>query len=155
MSRKKNPYARPVWGDRFNEPAVKELRADLPNGSVEIFDSMRQIMQDLDGIHEVCVWRGDAWRWTIEYRTEPSAPPLAILIPRPDDLQLAIPFEDGEVDQLSTDQLKKTVLEGLELAQDPFDTNWGLWSLQFPGMTDQLGGLVQERLSRRRNGRAG
>lgn len=155
MSSKKNPYARPAWGDRFKEPQVKELRAELPNGSAEIFDSMRSVLLEIEGIREFCVWHGDSWRWTIEFRTKKTAPPLAVLIPSPEDLQLAIPFEDGELDHLSTDQLKKTVLEGLELAQEHFDTNWGIWSLQYISMTEQLGGLLQERLSRRRNGHAG
>lgn len=138
-------YERIAWEDRFNRPSVSGLRAGLV-GSIKIFDQLRRHLLSLDGVSESFAWHGDCWRWTIEYHTEHSPEPLAVIVPSPDDLQLAVPLERDFVRNLSTRRMKRSVKEGIGLAQDPFDTHWGIWSVS-DTLIDDLGDLVELKLT--------
>jgi len=36
--------------------------------------------------------------------------------------------------------------DGLELAQDPFDTRWGVWSIQAEGLLHDVVDLIERKL---------
>ena len=139
-------YERAAWEDRFNRPTVDELRTALSPEASKLFNQLRSHLLAVDGVTEGFTWQGDCWRWTIEYYTEHSEEPLALLVPSPTDLQLAVPLEREFVRSLSMRRMKRSVREGIGLAQDPFDTRWGVWSVNSAGLLDDLVDLVELKL---------
>ena len=135
-------YTRPVWEDRFNRPALGELRGGLDATATKLFNTVHRHLTSLDGVGTSFAWHGESWRWTIEYRTRGAEDPLAVMVPSPENLQLAIPLKRDLARTISTRRMKRAVRDGLELAQDPFDTHWGVWSLQ-PGLIEDIVDLVE------------
>ena len=139
-------YERKSWEDRFNRPTVAGLRIGLDGDCARLFDLIRRHLLSLEGVTEEFAWHGDCWRWTIEYRLKRNQDPLAILIPSPSDLQLAISLEREFVKSLTSRRMKRSVRDGVDLAQDPFDTRWGLWSIQAGGLLEDLVDLIDLKL---------
>ncbi len=142
-----------AWKDRFERPTSARLREALPAPAAGLFDQIRKRILALDGIEESYAWHGECWRWTVEFRTGRRGDPLAILIPSPDDLQLAIPLEREFTHTLPIRRMRRAVRDGLELAGDPFDTHWGVWSIQSPSLLADLTDLLSMKL-RHANGAA-
>lgn len=142
----KNTYGRPPWEDRFNRPTVQQLRNGLPAVDRSLFDGIRKRLLDLDEVTERFAWHGDSWKWTIELHTKHSDDPLAVIIPSPADLQLAIPLDASFTNSLPVKRMKRGIRDGLELAQEPFDTRWGIWSVHAKNLLDDLRHLVELKL---------
>src|SRR5262245_29519648 len=140
-------YVRPSWLDRFQKPTARQLREAMPNAARHVFDAARKRLLDLDNVQEDLTWFGDCWYWSFEYRTRLSKEPLAVLIPSPHDLQLALPLDREFTSSLPIKRMKRAVRDGLELAQEPFDTRWGIWSLTGNGLLDDLQDLIELKLS--------
>ena len=139
-------YDRVAWEARFNEPTADQLRAGLPPAAARLMDRVRRSLNQLDGVVEGLRWYGECWRWSIEYRTDHSAEPLALLIPSPHDLRLAVPLTCEFLRALPTSRLPRTVRDGLELARESFDSRWGLWSLDSAVIIDNLVDLIESKL---------
>ncbi|UCD75686.1 MAG: hypothetical protein JSV91_01980 [Phycisphaerales bacterium] len=139
-------YHRLPWKDRFNQPTVNVLRKSLPAEAVETLDNLRKRLLSLDGVEEVMAWYGHCWHWTLTYRTTHAKDPLAVVIPSPDDLQLAVPVDPDFAKSLPLKRMKRAVREGLDLAREPFNTRWASWSLQAPKLIDDLMDLVDLKL---------
>ncbi|MHC4992610.1 MAG: hypothetical protein ACYTGC_16690 [Planctomycetota bacterium] len=140
---KKKPYGRPAWQDRFNTPAARDLRLQIPTAERAAFDRIRRSLNDLEGVRETCAWYGDGWNWTLEYRTKHSDEPLAVLVPAPSDIQLAVPMDREFCETLPLKRMKRAVRDGLVLATEPFDTRWAIWSVQAPNVLEDLQELVE------------
>jgi len=108
---------------------------------------MRSHLCDLDGVRETVAWHGLCWRWTIEYRINADTDPLAVLIPSPEDLQLAMPLDASFITTLPLRRMKRAVRDGLDLAREPFDTRWGVWSVQQDSVAEDLGDLATRRFN--------
>ena len=139
-------YDRLAWQDRFNEPTPDDLRRGLPVPSGRTFDRVRRHLRKIEGVLEDVGWYGPSWCWAVEYRLSARATPFAILIASPFDLQLAMPLEEAFIMSLPLKRMKRAIRDGLDLAQDPFDTNWGVWSLAPDGLIDDLKDLVDRRI---------
>ena len=139
-------YDRLAWEARFNEPTPDQLRAGLPPAAARLMDRVQRSLTRLDGVAQGLRWYGECWRWSIEYRTDHSAEPLALLIPSPADLRLAVPLTREFLQALPTSRLPRTVRDGLELARESFDSRWGLWSLDSPVILDNLVDLIESKL---------
>ena len=139
-------YERTAWEDRFNRPRPEALRAGLAGTSSKLFNRLRRYLLELEGTSEDLAWHGDCWRWTIEYRTKSSEEPLAVLIPSPEDLQIAVPLEPDLARSLAGRRMKRAVRDGVDLAAEPFDTNWAVWSVQSEGLVDDVVDLIELKL---------
>jgi hypothetical protein len=146
MSKSRPPYVRIPWEDRFNRPSLKHLRDGLPARARPIFDRCRKHLLGLEDVSETMSWRGESWKWTIEYLTKHTTEPLCLLVPSPQDLQLAVPLDREFVNSLSINRMKRAVRDGLELAREPFDTRWAIWSLQAGNLVDDLQVVVVSKL---------
>jgi hypothetical protein len=143
---KPRAYERNAWDDRFNRPTVGALRGALPELARDHFDLIRSNLLAIEGASEDFAWQGDCWRWTIEYRTKHSKQPLAVLVPSPTDLQVAVPMDLEFIRSLPIRRMKRSVRDGIDLAQEPFDTRWGVWSIQSPGLIEDVVDLVEQML---------
>ena len=140
-------YEMTPWQDRFNEPTPKALRQGLPAPLMKVFDQARAKILKLDGITESMQWYGDCYRWSLEYRLDRnSSDPLAVLVPAPFDLQLAVPIEEGFLASLPPRGGRRAVSEGLVVAQEAFDTNWAIWSLTPDGILGDVLRIVERKL---------
>ena len=100
-------------------------------------------------------WYGDGWHWTLSYLLdeqqlmEPSDDwqPLALIIPAPEDVQLAMWLDQDFVESINTRRLKRGVREGLELGCPPFTTQWGIWSIPSPGLMIELASLIKQKIA--------
>ena len=138
-------YTRLPWEDAFKEPTIAALRKPLPAPSAKLFDSARKQLLAIDGIREEFEWYGEGWRWAVSYRRNGDGSPFAVLIPNPEDLQLAVPLDRAFLGSLRLKDLKRTVRDGLELASAPFHTNWGIWSLQSSGLLTDLRKIISRK----------
>jgi hypothetical protein len=135
-------YERIPWVDRFNRPTVEQLRASLPSAEAHLFDDARRRLHALGTMREALVWHGENWRWTIAVHPEGAEHPLAVLIPSPSDLQLAILLDPEFMRTLPLRRMKRIIRDGLELGSAPFDTRWGVWSLSPAGLLDDLQDVI-------------
>lgn len=138
--------SRPVWQDRFTEPTVSTLRKTLPPEATKLFDALRKKLGQIDDASEACTWYGDGWHWTLEYRLAGQDDPLLVIIPNPEDLQIGIPMTKDFLAKLPLGGMKRTIREGLDLAREPFDNHWGVWTVQFPSMVDDLVNLLHRKI---------
>jgi len=135
-----------AWVDRFKTPSVEQLRNDLPKQAAQFFDAMREGLRTFEGVSESFAWQGENWNWTLQYHINDREEPIAVLVPSPTDLQLAMPLDRQFIDTLPWTRLKRSVREGLELAREPYETRWAVWTLQFPNLIDDLLNIVSRRL---------
>lgn len=136
----------PVWTDRFRSPTGDDLRETVRPQSRHHFDVLRRRLLELEGVRESIAWYGDCWHWSIEYRTRLSSQPFAVLIPSPADLQLALPMDEEFTRALPVQRLKRAVRDGLDLAQEPYNSRWGVWSVTGTSMIDDLQDLIEMKL---------
>ncbi|MBG83810.1 MAG: hypothetical protein CMJ40_04600 [Phycisphaerae bacterium] len=143
------------WTDEFNVPTPEALRKELVEESTETFDQLRKLMNGFDGVTEDCRWYGDCWHWSLTYLLdeqpfrEPSDEwdPLALIIPAPEDVQLAISMTPEFASSINTRRLKRGVRDGLELGSPPFTTRWAVWSIPTPGLLPELAGLIKQKIA--------
>ena len=57
-----------------------------------------------------------------------------------------MPLDRQFIESMPAKEIKKSLREGLELAQAPFDTRWGLWSLDNSGILTDFMDLVERKL---------
>ncbi len=134
------------WADRFNVPTVDRLAQSLTGEPATLFRQTRRMLHDVTLTHESVAWRGECWKWTIEFRTAPNEDLFAIVIPSPELVQLAVPMSREFLAGLPMRRLKKAVREGLDLASEPFDTNLAIWAVANGGLVADLKDLLQRRI---------
>jgi hypothetical protein len=145
-------YQKIAWADRFQQPSIDLLRDAIGSKPRHNFDVLRKRLLEIDRITETLAWYGDCWKWSIEYRTrlnKPPGDPLVVLIPCPQDVQMALPLDRDFAQSISIKRMKRAVRDGLELAQEPFDTRWSVWSLGNgggAGLLDDLQDLIELKL---------
>lgn len=135
-----------AWTDRFREPSISDLRRGLEADATDAFDRMRRLLTRRREIRETPAWYGSCWRWVLEYRVPLRSTPIAVLVPSPDDLQLLMPLDADFLATLPTRRMKRSIRDGLELADAPFDTNLAVWSIDPPSLVEDLQDLVRRRL---------
>jgi len=145
QQRKRRP-PRKSWEDRFNLPDIARLRHDLGSPAGSLFEDARAELLAIEDCRESIIWHGLSWKWTLEYRVGRSPIPLAVLIPNPADLQIAVMVQPDFVRQVWSRRMKRALRDGLELAAAPFDTQWGVWSLTSQSLLDEVMDLVREKL---------
>ena len=139
-------YSRDPWRDRFHSPTASDLRATLDADATASFDRVRRDLMKIDGITETTAWYGDGWYWTIEYRLPRRKDPLVVVIPSPEDLQLGMLIDAEFVAELLYRRLRRGIRDGLELACDPYDTRWAIWSMAGgSALLEDLRDLVKRR----------
>ena len=90
MVSNKELYERLPWEDRFTEPSSENLRESLPYQMARLFDACCRELAEIAGFDEEVEWRGECWKWTLTYRlNRRKRTPRAVVIPNPDDLQIA------------------------------------------------------------------
>ncbi len=134
------------WFDAFNEPTPQDLRRPYDADRTKLFDAARTRLSGVGKLTEKMVWFGDGWHWSIGYLTPKQDEPAAIIIPNPEDLQLAMPLNRDFLGDLDLNQVKKSLREGLELAREPFETHWGIWSIDQVSLIDDVIELLEARL---------
>ena len=142
---------RSPWRDEFNVPSVDDLRFDLPVPAAELFDSLREFLESKSGLTEGVRWYGDCWFWTIAYFLEGESTeeddPFMLIVPAPDNLQVAAPLDGEFLDQLNTRRMKRAIRDGLDLATEPYSTKWAVWPVAAKNMLEDLTSLLQQRLN--------
>jgi hypothetical protein len=146
QQQKRRRPPRKAWEDRFNQPGIDRLRRDLRAPEGALFDDARSELAALEDCRETLIWHGLSWKWTLEYRVGRAPHPLAVLIPNPTDLQIAVMVQPDFVRSVWNRRMKRALRDGLELAAAPFDTQWGVWSLTSQSLLDEVMDLVREKL---------
>ncbi len=126
------------WKDQFNQPLPDDLRALVTGDAKKAFDRARSRLHALGELSEDVQWFGDCWYWSLAFMREGSDEPLALLIPSPEDFQMAAPLDHDFLSQLSIRRLKRFVRDGLELAMPPHNTRWAFWSTPTTGAVEDV-----------------
>ena len=135
-------YDQIPWQKRFATPTIKELRAGLRPLDLKLFDRMRKRMGEREDLIEDVEWFAEPWFWTISYRIDGVEEPMAVIVPSPIDLQVAMPIDRDLAEELASRALRRSIQEGLSLVREPFDTRWCVWSLIGSAMVDDVAGLL-------------
>ncbi|MDP6541805.1 MAG: hypothetical protein QF444_00385 [Phycisphaerales bacterium] len=123
-------YAPPSkWTDQFNTPTVDDLRKLVICDAKKAFDKACSKIESLGDFEVKPIWYGECWFWCVGLIPKDEVDPLAIIIPSPEDIQIATQLTHEFIEQLSTRRLKRFVRDGLELAMPPHDTDWAFWSI--------------------------
>ena len=142
---------RSPWQDEFNIPTLDDLRIDLPLPSAELFDTTRSFLLSNENILEEMRWYGDCWFWTISYYLKSENTdddlPIAGIIPAPDNLQVAAPLDREFLEQLNPRRMKRAVRDGIDLAAEPYSTQWAVWPVNAKNLLEDLISLLKQRLS--------
>ena len=146
---RKEPQAhyRIPWEDRFNRPSQGELREPLPATSARLFDTAREELGEIFGDRMRVDWLGSCWKWTLGFGKGRSREPLAVMIPNPDDLQIAMRVKADFIREVWPRRMKRAVRDGLGLAADPFDTHWGVWTITSKPMLEEVLRLVRDNVA--------
>jgi len=146
MTDKRSP-----WQDEFNTPSIDDLRMDLPVPAAELFDATRDFLLEHGGLVEGRRWFGDCWFWTVAYFLEhedaDEDEPVAIIVPAPDNLQVAAPLDQEFPDLLNTRRMKRAIRDGLDLATEPYSTHWAVWPVAAKNMLEDVTSLLGQRLN--------
>jgi hypothetical protein len=143
----KQTFGRSAWVDRFNKPTAEQLRSGLrTETAVGLFDALRTKFKQFPGVAEDTRWFGDCWFWSVAYQSSLTEEPLAVIVPAPDDLQVAMPLERDLANKLASTRMKRLVRDGFELAAEPFHTQWGVWSITYPSLVDDVLQIVKQRI---------
>ncbi|MDP6602256.1 MAG: hypothetical protein QGH76_08170 [Phycisphaerales bacterium] len=126
------------WQDEYNTPALDQLRSPIKGDPKKAFDRMRSKAESLGPMTEDLKWFGHCWYWSITLTPDDQDEALAIIIPSPEDLQVASQFTHEFLEQLPTRRLKRFVRDGLELAMPPHDTTWAFWSIPTVTAVDDI-----------------
>lgn len=123
-------YAPPSkWTDEFNTPTVSDLRKLVVCDAKKAFDKSCSKIEALGEFDVKTAWFGECWFWSVVFIPKGTDEQFAIIIPSPEDIQIATPLTHAFIDQLSTRRLKRFVRDGLELAMPPHHTEWAFWSI--------------------------
>lgn len=147
MVRARQQYERLPWADRFNRPTDRMLRAPLPSPHASLLEQARERLSDIPGLEERIAWQGACWRWTFAYHAPDLGRVAAIIIPNPSDLQVAVPVQQAFVRSVLVRRLRRALREGLELAAEPFDTEWGMWSITSETLLHEVAALAREQVA--------
>jgi len=134
------------WTNRFTTPSSSDLLSVLPADAAACYTKFRDLLLDLDGVSSMVAWYSEPWRWTECFVRKSDDEPLGILVPNPEDLQFAMPLDRAVADALAEQRLKRTILDGLEMSRDPFDTRWSVWSVTSTSIVDDLHTLVRQKI---------
>ncbi|MFO0874888.1 MAG: hypothetical protein U0575_13080 [Phycisphaerales bacterium] len=104
------------------------------------------MLHEVGLVVESVAWHGESWKWTVEFRPFAGGLCSAMLVPAPDNAQLAIPVTREFIQALPMKRLKKAIREGLELASEPFDTHLAVWPLVGGPIISDLHDLLQRRV---------
>lgn len=146
MVRAQRQYDRLAWSDRFNRPTEQMLRAPLPSPDASLLAHARARFGAIPLMEERITWQGVCWRWTFAYYAVDLGRLAAVIIPNPSDLQVAMPIDPLFLRAVMGRRMRRSVREGLELAAEPFDTKWGLWSIASRAMLDEIASLGREQM---------
>lgn len=138
---------RSPWTDRFTTPAPKDLRAGLTSAHAGLFDRLVKGLEAIEGLEETPLWYAEPWFWTLAWQTPLDAErPLAVIVPRPEDLQVAMPMDAALADRLAGGKIRKSIAEGIDMVREPYDSTWAVWSLTTTGEVDDVLGLCRKKL---------
>lgn len=132
MSAAKNPPTPlPPWEDRWNEPTIDALVAQLNEQQRRVFGMLLDMFDSFEGIEQQLVWHGDAWKWTIQYNLPEHNPDaedvLAYLVPDPEGMVLCYPLPQETIDRLPLRRLNRFVREGIRAAKRAVHQHWCLF----------------------------
>ena len=135
------------WKDEYNTPTLKELRSGIQDEEMRnAFDLLRTKLLEIEEIEEHLEWKGDCWHWSFVYTLPSLKDPLALVICAPEDVQISMPLERHIAEAIPTRRMKRAIRDGLELAQEPFDTNWAVWSVTTKSSVPDIFQVVKHRI---------
>jgi len=147
MVRRNNAFQRSPWEDRFERPTLTMLRGGLARPEASLFDrACTELARLFDRSGEIR-WNGECWKWTVVFDRgrRGDAGPLAVVIPNPAELQVAATFAPEFLRQVQRLRLRRAVRDGLELAADPFDSDWCVWPISARTVLDEVLGLIRRK----------
>jgi len=138
MVRRNLNIERAAWNDRFRAPSVNELRAALKRDAAGLFERACRGLRELQDAAEAVVWNGECWKWTVAFEGAGDDRAMVVIIPNPSDLQVAARLSPDRVRTARRMAVRRAVREGLDLAADPFDSEWCVWSVSARGVLDEI-----------------
>lgn len=136
------------WTDRFTKPQVDELSAHYDSATGELFAHARRSVSEPEAVEERLEWQGLPWRWTLvfERQGDPTRA-LAYLVPDPQTPKISIPLTAEMIQLLPLKRMKKTIRDGIEMANSINSVVWACWDLGTENQLDEILDILSRKLS--------
>lgn len=133
---------RSVWTDRFKEPTILDLQAELSEQDRCLLVEARAGFGILDGVCETVEWAGFPMRWSFVYRVNGQERALAYLVPDPSNPTLVLPLTFGDIEAILTKRIPKFVHQSIIHAAEVDRVRWVQWILTSSAQVKILTRLV-------------
>ena len=135
--------AKCAWSDKFRQPTLDDLQSGLPKPLQPIFDDARERLGELDSVSEALVWQGVPWRWTMVYTVAGNdVRGIVYLIPDPQRLQICVPLEHDQIEQVGLKRMKKSIRDGVVFARNVAGVWWPTWDVASKTALDEVFDLI-------------
>jgi hypothetical protein len=138
----------PAWEDQFLVPRASDLLGGLSRPFAALAETIRTRCLSGEDVTEHVGWHGVAWRWTLEYRTDPDRRSAWVyLIPRPAKPLICVPFPADLLEVALAARISRAVREGLVSAPRVGNTFWPQWELVSRSALDEVLMVAQHALA--------
>ena len=139
-----------AWQDRWSEPTLDELLADLTAQQRRSIKKLMAKIADLNPIHQDLVWYGPSWKWTIRFMLDAQPPEddsqvLCYIVPSIEQPLACVPLADPVIETLPMRRLSKYIREGIRSAKRAVEISWASWSFQTDSEANLISDLVRRK----------
>lgn len=133
---------RSSWSDRFREPTILDLQAELCERHRALFIEARDGFGLVEGVCESVEWAGIPMRWSIVYRIDGQERAVAYLVPDPAKLALVLPLTAVRVESILAGRISRIVRQSIVHASTVDGVRWVQWFLTSSVQVKELSCLV-------------
>ena len=145
---------RSTWEDRWREPTVEQLLADLKDHHRTPIEWLLEHAHNLGGVEQHLRWYGKAWKWTLELTFSDAEGQdlgtLAYIVPSPERPLVCVSLDADTYDQLPMRRLNKYIREGLRSAKRAVTLYWASWTPTSASDAEHLFDLLKRKHRLRR-----
>lgn len=137
---------RRAWDDKFREPALDELLADINPLVRPLFDDALARIRAFDGGAEKLAWQGLPWRWCLVFTIE-SDPTEAwlYLVPDPERLRIAVPFTEAMIQAMPVHRFKRHLKDALGASVHTGNVFWATFETTAKVQLDDILDVVKRK----------
>jgi len=139
-----------AWQNRWSEPTLDDLLADLTAQHRRSVKKLMAKIADLDPSHHDLVWYGPSWKWTIRFMLDEQPPEddsalLCHIVPNVEQPMACVPLSDAVIEGLPMRRLSKFIREGIRSAKRAVEISWASWTFQTDSEANLISDLVRRK----------
>lgn len=134
---------RSPWENRWKEPAIADLMADIPENYRKPFEDLMAGIEEYEEVQRSMIWYGVSWKWTIHYEFIDAAGnpirTLGYVVPRHEQPVVCLPMSADQVLSLPIRRLNRAIRDNIKGAKCALETHWAMWN---PNNNTEIGHIL-------------